>query len=316
MVFDKTGTLTDGRPRLAGVTVNSRHPAANDFDEKRLLAIAAALEAHSAHPLAGAFRERDQGLTATAVEDLRHRGLAGEVEGRRWRIGSATHVGLEQGGTEDDGSVWLADENGWLARFAVRDALREGGLKLMERLTARGLDALILSGDAAPAVERVSRELGIADWKAGQSPEDKMAEVARLQAEGRTVLMVGDGVNDGPVLASADVSMTVKGASELANSAADLILTNPSLRGVTTGTDLAREAQRTVRQNMSWAIGYNTLALPLAVGGLLAPWMAALGMSASSLLVVANSARLARSRSAATPPVIEPPTYGVEARRA
>lgn len=296
VIFDKTGTLTEGRPRLAGVVLNARHPHAADYDEAQVLAIAAALETHSAHPLAAAFREGEQGLTASSVEDLRHRGLCGTVAGETWRIGSAAHAGLEPGGAEDDGSIWLANEAGWLARFAVQDSLRAGGEQLLTQLQARGLELRILSGDAAPAVGRVARELGIAHWKAGQSPEAKMAEVARLQSEGHTVLMVGDGVNDGPVLAAADASMTVKGASELANSAADLILTQASLDGVAQGIDLAREAQRTVRQNMTWAIGYNTLSMPLAVAGFLAPWMAALGMSASSLLVVANSARLARQR--------------------
>ncbi|MEM1410834.1 MAG: heavy metal translocating P-type ATPase [Pseudomonadota bacterium] len=296
VVFDKTGTLTEGRPRLAGVVINDAHPAAGEVDEQRVRAIAAALEAHSAHPLAAAFRDSEQGLAAEGVEDLRNAGLCGDVLGRRWRIGSAAHIGAMVHGEPDDGSIWLADEQGWLARFAVRDALRDGTTALVERLQARGLEAHVLSGDAGPAVERVAQELGIKAWQARQTPEAKMAEVARLQAEGRCVLMVGDGVNDGPVLAAANVSMTVKGASELANSAADLILTQPSLRGVTDAIDLAREAQRTVRQNMAWAIGYNTLSLPLAVAGLLAPWMAALGMSASSLLVVANSARLARER--------------------
>ncbi|MEE4173375.1 MAG: heavy metal translocating P-type ATPase [Xanthomonadales bacterium] len=291
-VFDKTGTLTEGRPSLAGVVINRDHPQAGTLDEDSVLGIAAALESHSAHPLATAFRRGGTGLTAQDVSDRRHRGLEGMVEGRTWRIGSAAHVGFEPGSESDDGSVWLADDDGWLARFAVQDRLREGGSQLVKQLASRGVQVCIASGDAAPAVERVARELGIEDWRAGLTPEDKMALVETLQAEGRTVLMVGDGVNDGPVLATADVSMTVKGATELANSAADLILTEPSLAGVWKARDLAREARRTVRQNMAWAIGYNTLALPLAVAGLLQPWMAALGMSASSLLVVANSARL------------------------
>ena len=292
-VFDKTGTLTEGRPTLAGVVINGDHPLAAGQDEASVMAIAAALESHSAHPLASAFRPGATGMAAERVADHRHRGLEGLVAGHAWRIGSAAHAGFAPGSDADDGSVWLADEHGWLARFAVQDRIREGGTRLVKQLSARGVEVCIASGDAAPAVERVARELGVEDWRSGLSPEDKMALVESLRQAGRTVLMVGDGVNDGPVLASADVSMTVKGATELANSAADLILTEPSLAGVWKAMDLAREARRTVRQNMSWAIGYNALALPLAVAGLLQPWMAALGMSASSLLVVANSARLA-----------------------
>jgi Cu2+-exporting ATPase len=292
-VFDKTGTLTEGRPQLAGVVINADHPRADGQSETSVLAIAAALESHSAHPLASAFRSVASGLTAENVADHRHLGLEGHVEGHAWRIGSAVHAGFEAGSSVDDGSVWLADEDGWLARFAVQDRIREGGSQLVEELASRGVEVCIASGDAAPAVARVARKLGVEDFRAGLSPEEKMDLVQSLQRSGRTVLMVGDGVNDGPVLASADVSMTVKGATELANSAADLILTEPSLAGVWNAIDLAGEARRTVRQNMAWAIGYNTLALPLAVAGLLQPWMAALGMSASSLLVVANSARLA-----------------------
>jgi len=293
-VFDKTGTLTEGRPELAGVTLNPDHPRADTLDTDEAVAIAAALEAHSAHPLAHAFRGGAHAGAARSVEDRRHRGLEGEVAGRRWRIGSAAHVGLAPGGEADDGSVWLAVEDGWVARFAVRDALRPGSESLVTALGSRGLETVVVSGDAAPAVARVAATLGVEEWRAAQSPEDKMARVADWQNAGRTVLMVGDGVNDGPVLAAADVSMTVKGATELANSAADLILTDPSLARVASAVDLARTARRVVRQNVAWAVGYNALALPLAVSGSLAPWMAALGMSASSLLVVANSARLAR----------------------
>lgn len=299
VVLDKTGTLTEGRPRLAAVTLNPRHPDRDTLGEAGALAVAAALESHSAHPLAAAF-QRDAGAPAAIdVEELRHRGLAGRVDGREWRIGSAAFAGPGGGPDDtlaDDGSVWLADERGWVARFAVRDGLRPGAEQLAVRLRDAGLELLVASGDATPAVERVAREVGIQRWRAAQSPEDKMALVAGLQAEGRTVLMVGDGVNDGPVLAAADVSMTVTGATELANSAADLILTQRCLGGVVGAIELARAARRTVRQNIAWAVGYNALALPLAVSGVLEPWMAALGMSASSLLVVANSARLARSR--------------------
>lgn len=294
-VVDKTGTLTSGRPELGALVTNPAHPQAG-MDEQRIFALAAALESHSAHPLAHAFRQHTGDLAAIEVRAIPHQGLEGRVDGHLWRIGSATLVGGDQAGATDDGSVWLADEHGWLARFHVRDALRDGAQKIAEALSRRGIECLIASGDAATAVQRVAEATGITRWHAGLSPQGKMDLVQQLREEGHTVLMVGDGVNDGPVLAAADVSMTVQGATELANSAADLILTRPSLTGVGDAVDLARETQRIVRQNMAWAIGYNTLALPLAVSGILAPWMAALGMSASSLLVVANSARLGRGR--------------------
>ncbi len=295
-VFDKTGTLTRGRPELGAVLINEAHPMSG-LEHQKIYAIAAALESYSAHPLAHAFRSHADRTIASEVRDLPHQGLQGRVDGRLWRIGSAALAGDDAAGFLDDGSVFLADEHGWLACFPVRDALREDAQQVMKSLAARGVECLIASGDAAVAVQRVAEATGISRWQAGQSPQDKMALVAQLREAGHTVLMVGDGVNDGPVLAQADVSMTVQGATELANSAADLILTQPSLGGVPMALDLARETQRIVRQNMAWAIGYNATALPLAMSGFLEPWMAALGMSASSLLVVANSARLGRRSS-------------------
>ncbi len=310
-VFDKTGTLTAGQPSVDHVDINPEHPESQRLGESGALALGAALERHSAHPLARAFRDADGPFQAEQVHAIRHRGLEGQVDGGTWRIGSAALVrvgeGVGEGADEainesgdesgdEAGAIWLGNEQGWLARFTIADRLREGCEGLAPALSGRGLECLIASGDARAPVRRVAERLGMTDFHAGQSPEAKMALVAEGQARGRTVLMVGDGVNDGPVLATADVSMTVQGATELANSAADLVLTDASLAGVATAIDLARATRRVVRQNIAWAVGYNLLALPLAAGGLLAPWMAALGMSASSLLVVANSARLARWR--------------------
>jgi Cu2+-exporting ATPase len=166
----------------------------------------------------------------------------------------------------------------------------------MQTLRREGVRVLVLSGDGAEAVRSVADRLAIEDWAARLDPKDKMDQVRELQAAGHRVLMVGDGVNDAPVLAAADVSMTVQGATELAHSAADLILSGESLEGIAEARALARRARRLVRQNLTWAVAYNLLAIPLAVSGHLQPWMAALGMSASSLLVVGNAARVMRER--------------------
>jgi Cu2+-exporting ATPase len=183
----------------------------------------------------------------------------------------------------------------------LQDALRPGALAAVERLQDHGLRTLILSGDGAEAVAAVAARLGIADHASRQTPAMKLAALAALREQGCRTLMVGDGVNDAPVLAAADVSMTVKGGAELANSTADLILTGESLELVGTARAIARRARQFIRQNLGWAVVYNAAVMPLAVSGALKPWMAALGMSLSSLLVVANASRLVRERRGTKP---------------
>jgi len=155
----------------------------------------------------------------------------------------------------------------------------------------------VLSGDSSEAGDRIATRLRIKDRLARQTPKKKLEKLEDLRRAGRHVLMIGDGVNDAPVLAAADVSMTVKGGAELANSAADMILTADSLSLVNRAMDTARQAQMLVRQNLLWAVLYNASVMPLAISGMLKPWMAALGMSLSSLLVVANASRLVRNKS-------------------
>jgi Cu2+-exporting ATPase len=188
----------------------------------------------------------------------------------------------------------MSDRAGWAARFELRDALRAGAVETAERLRQAGMDLHILSGDGRDAVEAVAERLRIPQFLARQTPAMKLDALQALRAAGRRTLMVGDGVNDAPVLAAADVSMTVKGGAELANSTADLILTGESLGLVMIARDIARRARQLIRQNLGWAVLYNASVMPLAISGMLKPWMAALGMSLSSLLVVANAARLVR----------------------
>lgn len=291
-VFDKTGTLTRGEPKLDAVTVNPDRPA---WGRTRALAIAAALEADSAHPLAKAFREVEGRPRATGALLHAGAGLSATIEGRHYRLGSAALAGVN--GEQADDGIWLADEQGWIATFRVTDALREETPEVVRRLLGLGLDVRILSGDSTPAVSALAETLGITHWQARQSPEDKIRQLEALRSAGRTIVMVGDGVNDAPVLAAADASISVQGASELAQSAADMALVGTGLSGVLTARTLAIRTRRLVRQNIAWAIGYNAVAVPLAFAGLLQPWMAALGMSASSLLVVGNAARLSRGAS-------------------
>jgi Cu2+-exporting ATPase len=300
VVFDKTGTLTQGAPEIVAVELN---PKRGDLARGGILRIAAAVEAASAHPIARAFAAAARSLPANLAEPHLDgpvtvspgRGLVATIDGVTWRIGTAEFTGAVDGSTGDD-AVWMADGAGWAARFELRDALRPDAVDTAERLRRAGLDLHILSGDGRDAVTAVAARLRIPQFRARQTPAMKLDALQALRAAGKHTLMVGDGVNDAPVLAAADVSMTVKGGAELANSTADLILTGESLGLVMTARDIARRARQLIRQNLSWAVLYNTSVMPLAISGLLQPWMAALGMSLSSLLVVANAARLVRER--------------------
>ncbi|HTL14261.1 MAG TPA: HAD-IC family P-type ATPase, partial [Thermomonas sp.] len=171
---------------------------------------------------------------------------------------------------------------------------RPDAARAVERLRGQGLALHLASGDAAAPVARFATALGIEDAHARQSPEDKLARVRALQDEGRIVAMVGDGLNDAPVLAGADVSLAIGDGAALAQRAADLVLAGSALGNVPAAIDIARRTRRIVRQNLAWAVGYNLLALPLAAAGVVTPWLAALGMALSSLAVTANALRLTR----------------------
>ena len=292
VVFDKTGTLTCGTPQIRAVHLNLQRPG---YSRERVTQIAAAIEASSAHPLSRAFSEVEIDSPAKAQRSVAGQGMEAEVEGRLWRIGQAGFVDSSMAGARSDGT-WLGDETGWLARFELGDALREGASSTIADLNASGLAVLILSGDSEEAVGKVADDLKIEHWRARQTPEMKLQALEDLREQGHTVLMIGDGVNDAPVLAAADVSMTVKGGAELANSAADLILTSKSLALVNRVRAISVRTRDLIRQNLAWAVLYNASVVPLAMSGILKPWMAALGMSLSSLVVVANAVRLVRNR--------------------
>jgi Cu2+-exporting ATPase len=188
--------------------------------------------------------------------------------------------------------VVLANRKGPLAAFVLGDTLRPEARALVDTLKARGRHVLLLTGDHEQAARRVGKELGIDDIAWELSPADKLARVSALQANGAVVAMIGDGVNDAPVLARASVSIAVGGAADVAAASADMILLAPRLNALRTGLDAAGRTLTVVRQNLGWAVAYNFIAVPAAVLGFVTPWLAALGMSLSSLLVVANSLRL------------------------
>jgi Cu2+-exporting ATPase len=285
VVFDKTGTLSDGCPVLAEVATF------DGFDGARARAIAAALERDAGHPLAAAFACNEVALLATQVRAVAGQGVSGLVEGRPWRLGRR---GFAAGADHDDEGLWLGDGQRAFARFEIRESPRAEAREAVAALTAAGLSLHMSSGDSAQAVDKFARAVGIANVRSRQFPQDKLATVRALQARACVVAMVGDGSNDAPVLAGADVAIAIGTGAALAHQAADLVLVADSLLRIPQAIALARRSQRAIRQNLGWAIGYNLLAIPVAAAGWVTPWLAALGMALSSLLVTGNALRLTR----------------------
>jgi Cu2+-exporting ATPase len=292
VLFDKTGTLTE--PAVRADAIGPQRGLARD----EALRLAAALARESSHPLARAVARLCNGATLPAaqhVEVLAGGGIRAEIDGRRLRLGRA---GFAVPG--DDDALWLADDDGALARLPVEESVRIEATAAIAALRSLGLRPVIASGDGESRVRAVAVQLGIGDWHARQSPGDKRDLVHAWQARGDTVLAVGDGGNDAPALAAADVSAALAGGAELAQEHADLLLVR-GLDGLASACELARGARDTMRQNRRWSLAYNLAAIPFAAAGLLPPWLAALGMSLSSLAVVINTWRIGRPRAAAIP---------------
>lgn len=289
VVLDKTGTLTSGSPCVTAVR------SLAGLEPRTALALAAALERSSNHPLAIAFSPHaDAAVTAVGVREVPGRGIEGRVDGRLWRLGSAEFVAGLARTTPPDDALCLGSEAGVVASFEVGDELRPEAARALGTLRSLGLEPVIASGDRSEAVARVATALGIERAQSRLDPAGKIVLVQELQRSGRRVLMIGDGVNDGPVLAAASVSCAMGQGSAVAQSAADLLLLNDSLDALADGVRTAREALRVIRQNLVWSLVYNFSAVPLAALDLIPPWLAAIGMSASSLLVVLNAQRLAQ----------------------
>jgi Cu2+-exporting ATPase len=292
VVFDKTGTLT--QDRIVVAAVHARPP----LDRDSALQAAAALARHSLHPASRALvaAAGAGGRAALDVHETAGQGLEGTVSlggrAKRLRLGSAAWCGVPDNGAEGS-QVVLADEHGWLAAFTLAEQLRDDAAGSIRALQRRGLRVQLLSGDKPAAVDRLAARAGIAWSRGGQSPADKLEVLALRQQQGHRVAMVGDGLNDGPVLARADLSFAMGSGAPLAQAKADVIVAGGQLTAVPQVLALARRTQRIVRQNLAWAAGYNAVCVPLALVGWMPPWAAGLGMACSSLLVVANAARLA-----------------------
>ncbi len=292
VVLDKTGTLTTGRLAISGKIL------LGGLDESQCLRLAGALEANSRHPIARAFRPEAK-VHAEEVRNQPGQGLEGRIDARRVRIGTARFCGELFGsanapdvaGASARSRVFLADERGWLAMFELQDELRPDARRLVEDLKARGIEVHLASGDTPDAVAAMARRMRIPRFRGGMEPQDKLRYVAALQDEGRVVAMVGDGLNDAPVLARADVSFALGCGADAAQLTADVVLMRSSLESILGTLATAGRAMRLVRQNIAWALAYNALAIPLAAAGFIGPWEAALAMGASSLTVLANALR-------------------------
>ncbi len=298
--FDKTGTLTMGRPEWVGTQV--LHPG---LDERAVLGMAAALERHSEHPLAQALVQAAGSMPPVPLSRVRNvpgRGLSALLDGVELRVGTADFVGLESMPNTGQPprahaqatAVWLARGGTVIAVFWLADQPRPRVHETVAELQALGTEVVLLSGDRSEATAFFADRAGIAEAHGGMTPEDKVAYVRQRQAAGAIVLMAGEGINDAPVLACADVSLAMGSGTRIAQTQADLVLMADHLEAIPAAIRQARKTLGIVRQNIAWAIGYNVLALPVAATGLLTPWLAALGMSLSSLLVVGNALRLRR----------------------
>ncbi len=300
-IFDKTGTLTRGRLRLLETRTLSQ------LTGTECLRRAGALEHHSEHPIARALIEAAEpgGPGATEAVNTPGAGMRGVVDGQIFFLGTPAYVEEQTGRAADPGMlqelrrrgdtvVLLAGREALHAAFVLSDELRPGARELIDELKRQGKSVMLLTGDHEMAARRVADSLGIDDLAWDLRPSDKLERVRALQKQGAVVAMVGDGVNDAPVLAAAQVSIAMGGGTAVAAASADMILLSQKLPHLADGLTVARRTLAIIRQNLVWAVVYNLLAIPAAAAGYVTPWMAALGMSASSLLVVANALRLTR----------------------
>jgi Cu2+-exporting ATPase len=314
VVFDKTGTLTLGEHRVVDVATR------DGIAPEEALRLAAAIERDSEHPVARAIvmSAAERGLHVPAALDFEYipgRGVRGTVEGRRLLAGgpnllaslnvepgAEVRAASERAASRGQGTIFLVEDDRVSAAFAVADAVRPESREAIERLHAAGIEVIMLTGDARPVAEAVAKDLGIDTVFAQVLPEEKAGRIKALQATGKRVAMVGDGVNDAPALVTADVGIAIGAGTDVAVEAGDIVLVRSDPRDVPRIVALSRASYRKMMQNLWWAAGYNVVAIPLAAG-LLAPWgfvlspaMGAVLMSASTVIVAINAQLLRRAK--------------------
>jgi Cu+-exporting ATPase len=320
VVLDKTGTVTEGRPTVTDVVPAPGGAYAGAAGPDDLLALVASLESSSEHPLADAIvrHARDRGYAVRgpeAFESHTGRGATGVVDGVALTVGNAAlmaewavdvtplRADAERLAGEGKTPMYAAVDGALAGVVAVADPIKAGSRDAVRRLRSLGLEVVMLTGDHRRTAEAVARAAGIDRVVAEVLPDGKVAEVRRLQAGGRVVAMVGDGVNDAPALAQADVGLAMGSGADVAVEAADVALMRGDLAGVARAIELSRRTMRTMKQNLFWAFAYNVVGIPVAAGVLypafgvlLSPILASAAMAFSSVSVVSNSLRLRRAR--------------------
>jgi Cu2+-exporting ATPase len=300
LVFDKTGTLTEGKLKIIRIVLLGNRP------QSEIVSIAQSMEAQSEHPVAKAFREIDNAYTTYLATEIRNspgEGISGIVNDKKYYIGTSEFIKNNLGARLDDSSipeeqtqtehcVFLAEEYAVLAAFYFTDEERPGIKKVIDYFNTHGIKTMIFSGDNQQSVGKIAKSAGVDEAYARLKPAEKLSFIESLQSQNAIVAVTGDGINDAPVLAKADVSVAIGSGTDLTKLNADLILLGSNLLHIVHTYHVAKQCMKIIRQNLQWAVIYNVIALPAAVTGLLTPWMAALGMSASSLLVILNSFRI------------------------
>ncbi len=291
--FDKTGTLTE--PQMSLIKVHNY----SGFSDNNLLKIIATLEHNSFHPIASAFDDYyDESITLREFKEVASLGVKGVINGLTYKSGSKTFVGFTEENIQssnfqnDSIQVYLSGQDKLLAIFELDNQLRKGTQTIINQLQKDENHLVIISGDKQKPVEHVAKILRIKDYYAEQTPEEKINIIHQQQADSNGTVMLGDGVNDAPVLAQSDVSISFNQGTQLARAASDLIIMGNSLTSINSLLKISRKTNNIIKQNIIWALLYNLCVTPLAMMGYLAPWMAAIGMSLSSLFVVLNAKRI------------------------
>ncbi|KPL93473.1 heavy metal translocating P-type ATPase [Vibrio splendidus] len=289
LIIDKTGTLTEGDIRISQVETFA------NLDKDTCLQIAASLEQHANHPIAKAFKAFiADDVEVESVNNVIGSGITGEWNGQKVAIGSSEFILGESQPSESNG-IYLSMSDRHIATFTYEDPIRKESIEFIQKFKEAGIKTTLLTGDSFINAKPVAEEIGITDIVANAKPEDKLAYLNSRDANDIT-MMVGDGINDAPILAGAHLSVAMGGGTDVAKASADMVLLGDKLDRLLKSRTLALKTRKIIRENLAWSLGYNLLILPLAVAGLVAPYIAVVGMSASSIIVVSNSLRLLKEQ--------------------
>ncbi|WP_194434995.1 heavy metal translocating P-type ATPase [Vibrio fluminensis] len=289
LIVDKTGTLTHGDIVISDVSLFS------DIDRDLALKLAASLEAHANHPLARAFRiYHDPNVVVDEIENTIGSGVSGQHREQQLKIGSADFV-LADAGAAQANAIYLSLAGKHIATFFYQDPIRKEAEIFIKQFQQAGVRVTLLTGDSKPNADLVAKQIGIDDVIAEAKPQDKL-QYLKSGDKNDITMMIGDGINDAPTLAGAHLSVAMGGGTDVAKASADMVLLGDNLDRILKARELALKTRRIIAENLAWSLGYNLLILPLAVAGLVAPYFAVVGMSASSIIVVSNSLRLLKEQ--------------------